>query len=99
MAKTALCALVRGLEALRPRVEAYSGPLIIDSCCGTGDSTRNLAGRFPEALVVGVDKSAHRLARHQPGDRQNYALVRADVNDFWRLANRQKSFTSARTNA
>jgi len=73
-------------EALRPRVEAHSGPLIIDSCCGTGDSTRNLAGRFPEALVVGVDKSAHRLARHQPGDRKNYALVRADVNDFWRLA-------------
>ena len=60
--------------------------LIIDSCCGTGDSTRYLAATFADALVLGVDKSAHRLARHQDGEPQNHILLRADVNDFWRLA-------------
>jgi tRNA (guanine-N7-)-methyltransferase len=73
-------------EAVRDRVEASAAPLIIDSCCGTGDSTRNLAAAFVDALVLGVDKSAHRLARHRDGDAQNYIMLRADVNDFWRLA-------------
>jgi len=73
-------------QAIRSRVEDSSRPLIIDSCCGTGDSTRRLAAQFPDALVLGVDKSAHRLARHQFGESKNYAVLRADVNDFWRLA-------------
>lgn len=73
-------------QAIRSRVEDSSRPLIIDSCCGTGDSTRHLAAQFPDALVLGVDKSAHRLARHQFGESKNYAVLRADVNDFWRLA-------------
>ena len=72
--------------SVRERVEASGQPLILDSCCGTGDSTRWLAEAFPEALVLGIDKSAHRLARHQPSDDGNYLIVRADVNDFWRLA-------------
>jgi len=67
-------------------VDASSAPLIIDSCCGTGDSTRNLASAFPDALVLGIDKSEHRLARHRSDDDANYLIVRADVNDFWRLA-------------
>ena len=32
--------------------------------------------------MLGVDKSAHRLARHWDGELQNYILLRADVNDF-----------------
>jgi len=40
-----------------------NAPIIVDSCCGTGESTRRLAARFPEALVVGIDKSAQRIAR------------------------------------
>lgn len=73
-------------ESIQPRVEASTAPLIIDSCCGTGDSTRNLAAAFPEALVLGIDKSEHRLARHSTGSNENYLVLRADVNDFWRLA-------------
>lgn len=72
--------------ATRTKVEASTRPLILDSCCGTGDSTRYLAARFPESLVIGVDKSAHRLARHRRLDSTNYLILRADVNDFWRLA-------------
>ncbi|WP_269617872.1 tRNA (guanine(46)-N(7))-methyltransferase TrmB [Zhongshania sp. BJYM1] len=64
-------------------------PLILDSFCGTGESTRQLARLFPESLVIGVDKSAVRLERHQQEQDEpieNYRLVRADVDDFWRLA-------------
>lgn len=68
----------------------WNGPLILDSCCGVGESTARLAQKHPDALVVGVDKSAHRLQRHaqyeQAGAGERYLLVRADLNDFWRLA-------------
>ena len=73
-------------DSVHRRVDASTAPLIIDSCCGTGDSTRNLASAFPDALVLGIDKSEHRLARHRSDDDANYLIVRADVNDFWRLA-------------
>ena len=73
---------VAAFDAVRDQVQASSAPLIIDSCCGTGQSTRYLAGKFSDALVLGVDKSAHRLARHQDGEAQNYIMLRADVNDF-----------------
>ncbi|SMQ80291.1 tRNA G46 methylase TrmB [Pseudidiomarina planktonica] len=71
-------------------VADWQGPLILDSCCGVGESTARLAQEHPEALVIGVDKSAHRLQRHaqyeQAGAGERYILVRADLNDFWRLA-------------
>ena len=73
-------------DAIRDRVEGSTRPLIIDSCCGTGDSTRHLANAFPSSLVLGIDKSAHRLARHRRGKQGDYVMLRADVNDFWRLA-------------
>ncbi|MDB9756332.1 hypothetical protein OAB62_01480 [Pseudomonadales bacterium] len=73
-------------DCVHRRVDASTAPLIIDSCCGTGDSTRNLALAFPDALVLGIDKSEHRLARHRTSSNENYLILRADVNDFWRLA-------------
>ena len=65
-----------------------SAPLIMDSCCGVGESTARLAQRYPEALVIGVDKSALRTEKHSHYKAQtdNYLVVRADLNDFWRLA-------------
>mgnify|MGYP003647118264 FL=1 len=69
--------------AERPR------PIILDSFCGTGESSRQLARQFPSAAVIGVDKSAARLQRHQVQSDEivdNYLLLRADVDDFWRLA-------------
>lgn len=59
-------------------------PFILDSYCGTGDSTRNLAEQFPQYAVLGIDKSAARLARHQPSESNNYLLLRADTDDLWR---------------
>ena len=77
---------VEAFESIRGRVEQSNARLIFDSCSGTGDSTRQLAARFSDALIIGIDKSQHRLARHRRSDDFNYVMVRADVNDFWRLA-------------
>ena len=68
------------------------GEIILDACCGVGQSSRILAQQNPQALVIGVDKSAHRINRNIEGFAQkngycaqNYHLVRADLNDFYRL--------------
>jgi len=68
-------------------VQAFDGPVILDSCCGVGQSTRLLAKQNPNALVIGIDKSAHRINRNveQTFDGDNYHLIRADLNDFYRL--------------
>jgi tRNA G46 methylase TrmB len=68
-------------------VQLFDGPIILDSCCGVGQSTRLLAKRNPNALVIGVDKSAHRINRNveETYDGDNYYLIRADLNDFYRL--------------
>ncbi len=69
-----------------------SGNIILDACCGVGQSTRLLAQQNPSALVIGVDKSDHRLSRNVEGFSSdngfvanNFHLVRADLNDFYRL--------------
>lgn len=60
-------------------------PLVLDSFCGTGHSTARLAERHPQHLVVGVDKSARRLARHPRSAATNYLLLQADCGDIWQL--------------
>ncbi|TFH85815.1 methyltransferase domain-containing protein [Billgrantia azerbaijanica] len=66
--------------------DAHPGPLILDAGCGVGLSTRRLAERFADHAVIGVDRSAHRLARDHGALPDNARLVRADLVDFWRLA-------------
>jgi len=58
-------------------------PVILDSFCGTGMSTAILAAQFPEALVVGIDQSAHRLEKHQASGDKNYVLLQAEAEPFW----------------
>jgi len=74
------------VEQIRQESEA---PVILDSGCGTGMSTRILALRHPESLVIGVDKSAHRLAKGGFGQifqqEANYILVNMNLVDFWQL--------------
>jgi tRNA (guanine-N7-)-methyltransferase len=72
----------------RARV-APDAPLILDSCCGVGESSIALARAFPDHYVIGVDQSASRLARRIDGKSAdlpaNLDLVRADLVDYWRL--------------
>ena len=73
-------------EGVNQHVREAGLPLILDSGCGTGDSSRELARRHPDHLVVGVDRSADRLSRQRTDMPTNCILVRADLLDFWRLA-------------
>ncbi len=64
-------------------------PLILDTGCGVGLSTLHLAAQYPDHFVIGIDQSADRLARHTHWDGpepDNLCFVRADLVDYWRLA-------------
>lgn len=70
--------------------ELSGAPLIFDSGCGTGESTRVIAGEHAKCLVFGIDRSSHRLGKtghlqfpHREG---NIIWVRAELETFWRLA-------------
>ncbi|MCU4674954.1 tRNA (guanine-N(7)-)-methyltransferase [Catenovulum sp. 2E275] len=60
-------------------------PVILDACCGVGDSSRNLAELYPDHTIIGVDKSDDRITRQRTETADNIILVRADLNDFYRL--------------
>lgn len=66
-------------------VDRHGGPVVLDTGCGVGESTRRLADTYPGCAVIGVDKSGHRLDRHS-ASQEHYLLLRADLVDFWRLA-------------
>ena len=69
-------------------LDGWQGDIILDNCCGVGASTAKIAKLYPEAKVIGIDKSAQRVDKHPHYAiaQDNYILVRADLNDFWRLA-------------
>jgi tRNA G46 methylase TrmB len=72
------------------RAREPTWPIVLDSGCGTGASTRALAITHPEAWVVGIDRSAARLARGPLASPAamppNLVLARAEAAAFWRLA-------------
>lgn len=67
--------------------------VILDSGCGTGESTIHIAHRFPIIPVIGIDKSCARLNKAgNPSQTAgedvpaNAFWIRAELLDFWRLA-------------
>lgn len=71
--------------------------VILDSGCGTGESTLHLAQKFKDIPVIGIDKSAMRIDKanqesspsmqiSKPENIRNAFWVRAELQDFWRLA-------------
>jgi tRNA G46 methylase TrmB len=70
---------------LTSELTAQPRPLVLDSFCGTGHSTKALAERHPGHMIVGIDKSARRLAKHPRGGGVNYLLLQADCEDIWQL--------------
>ena len=66
---------------------APGAPLILDACCGVGESSRALALAFPDHYVIAVDQSESRLTRNTSAQPRpdNLDLVRADLVDYWRL--------------
>lgn len=87
-------------NALYALLSASERPIILDSCNGTGDSTRYLGKTFPNHWVVGIDKSAVRAQKSgvdtirsgEGATVENYLevvgqqiFVHGDVIDLWRL--------------
>lgn len=73
---------------LGDNVNNSESPLIMDSCCGVGESTERIANLYPHAKVIGLDKSKLRTGKQDKvlSLPENARIVRADVIDFWRLA-------------
>lgn len=72
---------------------AATRTVILDSGCGTGESTIHIARKFPNIPVIGIDKSGMRLNKagnpaQTAGEDvpQNAFWIRAELLDFWRLA-------------
>jgi tRNA G46 methylase TrmB len=64
-------------------LDAHGGPLILDSFCGTGQSSIHLAETHSHALVIGIDKSAQRLGRSRETP-DNCQLLQAHCEAVWR---------------
>lgn len=77
---------VEKFNALAEQIKDDPRPLIFDSCCGVGESTAKIAQDHPDSLVIGLDKSGHRLAKTPVVLPENALLLEVDLNDFWRLA-------------
>ena len=85
-------------EALHSWYQAECGqwPVILDTGCGRGHSTRLLAQRYPDHLVLGLDKSEQRLEHLREPLPHNARLVRTELVDFWLLA-REYNWVFAKT--
>ena len=68
--------------------------IVLDAGCGTGDSTIALSARYPDKLVIGIDKSISRLSKHAKKSafyrRDNLMLIHGDLVDYWRLIAKAK---------
>jgi tRNA G46 methylase TrmB len=68
--------------------------LILDMGCGVGESSFHLGKKYPDCLVVGIDKSLDRLERNNSFKKElpvNILLVRGDLIDLWRMFFENKS--------
>ena len=64
--------------------QTNSAALILDACCGTARSTVAIAKQHPNAFVVGIDQSSHRLDKqHELPD--NAIILQANLLDLYRL--------------
>ena len=89
------CAKSGVTDCAKPGVTVGTAPraVILDSGCGTGESTIHIARRFPGIPVIGIDKSCARLNKAgNPSQTSgedvpsNAFWIRAELLDFWRLA-------------
>lgn len=79
----------RSFAAFYQELRAIGGKsLVLDAGCGVGESTAVLSRKYPESIIVGVDRSQMRISRAKLAaeDLDNVRVVRANLVDFWRLA-------------
>ncbi|MGR8946558.1 MAG: tRNA (guanine(46)-N(7))-methyltransferase TrmB [Gammaproteobacteria bacterium] len=80
----------RAFSTLEKSFGRPTNPIILDSGCGSADSSATLAANYPEHLIIGVDKSANRLSRFRGRMPSNVQLIHAELIDIWRLLLRKK---------
>ena len=69
--------------------------IILDMGCGIGLSSYHLACKFPNSLIIGIDKSISRLERNNSFKKEvpsNLLLERGDLLDLWYLLATDKEF-------
>ncbi|MEE2962268.1 MAG: SAM-dependent methyltransferase [Myxococcota bacterium] len=74
-------------DQVKTRLKNPGEGFILDSGCGVGLSSIQIAQTHPKHLVLGIDRSAHRLSKI-PTEIEipsNVIFLRADLVDFWRL--------------
>ncbi len=76
----------RSFAQVNEQVAEFARPIILDSGCGVGQSSRLLAEQNPSHWVIGIDQSVHRLAKKNGTIPPNLILIQANCIDFWRLA-------------
>ena len=88
-----MCEAAPGTVSGVTSAETVPVDVILDSGCGTGESTIHIARRFPNNPVIGIDKSFARLNKagnpvQTAGEDvpRNAFWIRAELLDFWRLA-------------
>jgi tRNA G46 methylase TrmB len=62
--------------------------IVLDICCGTGESSFNLSSLYPNNLIIGIDKSISRLERKNSFKSdlpKNVYFVRGEVLDLYYL--------------
>ncbi|MEC8064004.1 MAG: hypothetical protein VX112_04075 [Pseudomonadota bacterium] len=60
-------------------------PIILDSGCGRGLSTLNLAQYYPKHNIIAVDQSSSRLQSLPPTLPENVRIIEANIIDIWKL--------------
>ena len=76
-----------------PQVQAFAAAhssLILDLGCGTGESSQNLAPRYPASGVLGIDRSSVRLRKVPTALANNCLHLRGDQYDLLRLMQSNK---------
>ena len=63
-------------------------PLIVDSGCGKGTSSRRLATQYPNHRIIAADQSQHRLAHLRKNTPNNVLILCIDCVDLWTLLHR-----------
>jgi ubiquinone/menaquinone biosynthesis C-methylase UbiE len=69
-------------DAVLERIDGTQPNVVLDLGCGTGQLTRRLTERFPDASVVGVDYSAGMLGEARTRLGPDSMLVRADAQQL-----------------
>jgi len=80
----------QAFDKIAPLIEKHlkkDTPLLFDSFCGTGMSTGMIAKKYPQAIVLGLDRSISRLSKtYNQVLPENAYLIQAECADFWQLA-------------